>query len=638
MLFRATLLCSLLLAGVWLDRAAAQDVGEEPPQAPPVAAIVEAPRIVWEVKSRFRLFRHERDFDRQLAAHRSDGVLAAEERLERDGDGRGWARDLLGNLCLDAAGRIGESCVRDGRRETYLAPADHRIGAMLANAPADAACAWTFGDGDAAPRQITAPCEEEVKLAVRFGRPTVVKVEATLPDQSAQQAQTEILVRDLLIVGMGDSLASGEGNPDRPVALSDDGFCFRRFLGGDSTDYFRPGRAGFRGDKTCDTGTAKADSDWGLHVAGWLSPACHRSLYSYQTRTALALAIENPHLAVTYVPLGCTGATIADGLLGAQRAREIDCNGTSAPCSGTVPGQVAELRKLLAAAHRAADAVLLTVGGNDIFFSGLVAHVIIGQGTERSLFDHAGLIASVAGAQKALERELPADFARLRAALKPLVGGDLSRVVFVSYGNPGLVGGAPCPGGRDGFDIHPAFGVDAARMREVAQFVNDQFLPKLEALALCDSGVICKEPASDRMSFVAPHQRAFADHGFCARSDGDPAFDRECFSPTGNSFQDSLIAGTTDPLVCNREAGEFRPYASRSRWIRTANDSYFTAMTYPEGLPSTLQPSDIHDATWGVLSAVYGGALHPTAEGHAAMADAALPVVREVLGLPAPTQ
>jgi hypothetical protein len=90
--------------------------------------------------------------------------------------------------------------------------------------------------------------------------------------------------------------------------------------------------------------------------------------------------------------------------------------------------------------------------------------------------------------------------------------------------------------------------------------------------------------------------------------------------------------------VCDHSVAEFRPYASRARWIRTANDSYFTAMTYPEGLPSALQPSDIHDATWGLTSAVYGGALHPTAEGHAAMADAALPAAREVLGLAAPTQ
>jgi len=46
-----------------------------------------------------------------------------------------------------------------------------------------------------------------------------------------------------------------------------------------------------------------------------------------------------------------------------------------------------------------------------------------------------------------------------------------------------------------------------------------------------------------------------------------------------------------------------------------------------------MQPSDIHDATWGILSAVYGGAVHPSAEGHAAMADAVLPAAAAVLQL-----
>ncbi len=89
-------------------------------------------------------------------------------------------------------------------------------------------------------------------------------------------------------------------------------------------------------------------------------------------------------------------------------------------------------------------------------------------------------------------------------------------------------------------------------------------------------------------------------------------------------------------MACDRRVSEFRPYAPRARWIRSANDSYFTAMTFPRGLPATMQPSNIHDATWGALSAVYGGAFHPSAEGHAAMADAALPAARDVLGLKAP--
>ncbi|MDX2265021.1 MAG: hypothetical protein NW215_08625, partial [Hyphomicrobiales bacterium] len=86
----------------------------------------------------------------------------------------------------------------------------------------------------------------------------------------------------------------------------------------------------------------------------------------------------------------------------------------------------------------------------------------------------------------------------------------------------------------------------------------------------------------------------------------------------------------------DRLASEYRAYAPRARWVRTANDSYFAAMTFPRSSAAGHQPSDIHDATWGILSAVYGGAIHPTAEGHGAMADAALAQARRVLGLSAP--
>jgi len=300
------------------------------------------------------------------------------------------------------------------------------------------------------------------------------------------------------------------------------------------------------------------------------------------------------------------------------------------------------LTELLAAARRhqadrSLDLVLLTIGANDIFFSGLIANVMIQAGAERSLLYRGGIIASVEDAQKVLDRELPGNFARARAALKPLVGGNLSRVVYVSYGNPALAGpNTPCPGGRDGFDVHPAFGVDGERLRQAVNFVSQKFLPGIKALARCEDGRSCRDPPTERMTFVDAHQLAFASHGACARADDDPVFDRECFSGKGETFESSLTKGATDPMTCGYPASEFRPYASRARWIRTANDSYFTALTYPEGLPAVLQPSDLHDAIWGVFAAVYGGAVHPTAEGHAAMADAALPIARQVLGLSAP--
>jgi lysophospholipase L1-like esterase len=341
---------------------------------------------------------------------------------------------------------------------------------------------------------------------------------------------------------------------------------------------------------------------------------------------------------VTFLPLGCTGATINDGLFNGQHARELDCDAAGTPCPTTTPAQIMQLRAIAARAQRnqparALDLVFLTIGANDINFSGLIADIMIEARDERRLFSRAGIMSSLEDSQAALERKLPADFARLRTALKPLVNNALERVVFVSYGNPALSpDGGPCPGGRDGFDIHPAFAVDRERLRRAAAFVQDRFLPALKEIVTCSARGTCTTP-SDAMTFVDSHQAAFAEHGFCARAETDPPFDRECFSPDGNSFDESLFGGATQPLVCGAAASAFPAYARRARWIRTPNDVYFAAMTFPEGVSATVRPSNLHDATWGVLSAVYGGAIHPTAEGHAAMADAALAGARNALQL-----
>jgi hypothetical protein len=625
-------LIALLLVGGGGDAALAQ------PGAAPGG-----PRIDWEVKNRFRLFRSEADFQRQVAAHRGDGILAAEQRLARDSDGRGWARDVVERLCVDRTGKLLEFCDRDGTREIYLSPADHRIGVVLGGTlPANTGCSWTFDDGQGTPQTAATPCNEEVRLRVAYGRPTTASVDIALPDGTAQRIVADITVRDLLIAGLGDSIAAGEGNPDRPIRLSDEGFCFRQFLSGGSSEYYRPGRSGYTGNKACVQAQDDPSevSNWARQAARWQSGSCHRSLYSYQLRAALALAIENPQLAVTFLPLGCSGATIDAGFFGSQRTRECPSPGTGAACPGSVRGQLTELTEALKTAQkhkadRVLDQILLTIGANDILFSGLIADVIVESRTERVLFNRGGHMATTDDAQRILDGALPDNFAKLRAALKPLVGGNLAHVIFVSYGHPALA--APdvaCPGGGDGFDIHPGFGADGARLRRVSDFVSQQFLPKIRALAVCE-GKACRDPSTERMGFADAHQAAFAQHGVCARSNDDPPFDRTCFSPKGDSFRTDLAVAATDPLACGRSPSEYRPYASRARWVRTANDSYFTAMTYPQSLPNVLQPGNIHDATWGVLSAVYGGAVHPTAEGHAAMADAALPRMRSALGLPA---
>jgi lysophospholipase L1-like esterase len=595
-----------------------------------------AMQISWEVRNRFRLFREERDFQLHESA-RGRSILASEQALELQSDGRGWARNMVNRLCIDLVGRVSEPCTRDSVKESYLTPVDHPVTVRLAGQiPVGATCAWSIDDGEGPPRQTTLDCAEPLNFRARYGRPTATSVDVSSGPDAPVRVATEIMVRDIFIAGLGDSIASGEGNPDRPVGLSDEGFCFRSYLGTAGAQYYRPSRAGYKGGRACEAPDTLAN--WQRQSALWFNSACHRSLYSYQTRTALALAVQYQHIAVTYLPLACTGATISDGLFGSQRARECPPTKAAANCQGTVNAQLAELRDAVTAAKRRQpdrrlDLVLLSIGANDIYFSGLVADVIVDTPTERVLFKRTGVMASVDDSRSALARDLPQSFGKLREALKPLVG-DLSRVVYVSYANPTLAdGGAPCPGGRAGFDIHPSFNAQPKRLAAVSDYVQSEFLPQLKGLALCQSGILCRDPAADRMTFVDAHQTAFANHGFCARAQTDPEFDRDCFSVKGESFDPDIVTAANQPMLCGRSAGEYRAYLPRARWIRDANDSYFAAMTYPGGLPSSSQPADIHDATWGVLSAVYGGAVHPSAEGHAVMADATLPAVASVLEL-----
>jgi len=624
------MLTAALLAGVLVGFTASWAEAQTAPDG--------ALQISWEVRNRFRLFREERDFLLHTDSGRSRSVLAAEQALEMQSDGRGWARNTVNRLCIDLAGRVSEPCTRDNIKESYLTPVDHPVVVRLTGpVPVGATCAWSLDDGDG-PQASTFDCAEPVNFRARYGRTTVATVEVSSGSDGSQRLSAEIAVRDIFIAGLGDSIASGEGNPDRPIALADEGFCFRSYLGTAASQYYRPSRAGYKGGRACEAPDSLAV--WQRQSALWLNAACHRSLYSYQTRTALALAVQYPHIAVTYLPLACTGATIADGLFGAQRARECPPSKSASTCAGTVNGQLAELREALTAAKRRQpdrklDLVLLSIGANDIYFPGLVADVLVDTPTERALFRRSSVMASVDDARTAMTRDLPQGFAKLREALKPLVG-ELSRVVYTSYANLTLAdNGTPCPGGRAGFDIHPAFNAEPQRLAAVSRFVDSEFLPQLKALALCQSGILCRNPRADRMTFVDAHQTAFASHGFCARAENDPEFDRQCFSATGDSFDPDLVNGASQPMVCGRSAGEYRAYLPRARWIRDANDSYFAAMTYPQGLPTSQQPSDIHDATWGVLSAVYGGAVHPSAEGHAAMADAALPAAAAVLQLDA---
>jgi hypothetical protein len=84
-------------------------------------------------------------------------------------------------------------------------------------------------------------------------------------------------------------MESGEGNPEAPATL---GRQISEPLG-----LARPSPLG--------TGS------W----ARWTDRWCHRSVYSWQMRTAMQMALEDRKTAITLLPYGCSGAEITEGLL-----------------------------------------------------------------------------------------------------------------------------------------------------------------------------------------------------------------------------------------------------------------------------------------------------------------------------------
>ena len=65
---------------------------------------------------------------------------------------------------------------------------------------------------------VTQPCSEAAHFDIPYPAGSTVSVEIG----GREVATEKVVVKDLLVVGMGDSFASGEGNPDVPVRFSRD--------------------------------------------------------------------------------------------------------------------------------------------------------------------------------------------------------------------------------------------------------------------------------------------------------------------------------------------------------------------------------------------------------------------------------
>jgi len=190
-----------------------------------------------------------------------------------------------------------------------------------------------------------------VRLSVLDGNgdPLVFRNGQTYVEQPVQ-------IKDYFIVSIGDSLASGQGNPDIPQVVD-------------------PGFFGI--------GWTQISPPY------WQDERCSRSAFSSHALAAMALEAADPHSSVTFISFACSGATIGtyhydenDPLKFAGVGMLVPYRGeiTDIPYSTTyenyIPSQMDQLQDALVPPDgqdsRQIDALLISAGGNDIHFPQMV--------------------------------------------------------------------------------------------------------------------------------------------------------------------------------------------------------------------------------------------------------------------------
>jgi hypothetical protein len=596
------------------------------------------PRISWHVENSFRFFTDAADTEVHRATYLAlppeerlqRPVLAAEQALSRRHE-EGWAATMFRNTCWDRrTNRFACPEVDD-----YINPKTHRVIAGIENVDETSRldCTWLsapHGGEQLRGKAVTVPCNETVLFDIPYPDGAVVTVEIG----GREVASEDIRVRDLLVVGMGDSIGSGEGNPDVPVRFSRerDASYGKRSAKSDLTGY--PARVGpwkQIGDKAFIEENPR-----------WSDQACHRSLYSHQLRAALQLGIEDPHRAVTYVGVACSGSEVTFGLFLRYTGNEwvpnppdlsqisavasAQCGSHEAPVQdlpeayhidGTIPelkgGLV--LRKCDPLNARKIDLLFLSVGGNDVGFARLLANAVLAdQSLLRKLGGWFGQVHGLDEASTQLDA-LILRYKSLNRAIHYILHipwEEADRVLLTAYPGIALLGDGSevCSDGRGGMEVLSDFKMSESKAK-VGTWIADRLNHAMEDAA-----------SEYHWTFVESHRRDFIGRGICA----------------GTTYEGADIA---DDLRLPRktEAGwrpynpaDYKAYASRQRWFRTPNDAFMTGNFHVAA--SVLQKVlKLEALSWFqlVLAATYSGAFHPTAEGQAAIADAVVSSARIVL-------
>ncbi len=595
------------------------------------------PEIKWRTTNAFRLFTdpsnsdvHRATYESLTEDERRTPILSAERALS-DRHADGWAATMWEDACWEwTKNRYGCPALQD-----YVNPKSHKVRAEILEVADGGAvdCTWLTAPKSGRKRgaALTVPCDTPVELEIPYPAGATVSVQVG----GRQIAETVVKVEDLFIVGMGDSFGSGEGNPDLAVRLSAErsaDYGMRTKDQAPLSGY--PARAG--------NWSKIGDKQFIEENPRWLDQACHRSLYSHQLRAALQLGVEDPHRAVTFVGFACSGAetifgaflrykghewvpnppehsqisAAADAQCGTQEAPLVDL-----PEAYHMNGRLQELKgglvlkKCPADRARKIDLLFLSVGGNDIGFSRLVANsVLADQSSLRSLGGWFGQVQGLKEAQTGLDVLADRYKALNRAfhALLHIPWPESDRIILTAY--PPLVlledGKSLCPDGTSGMTVLSDFRLSQAKSNEASVAAE-----RLQ-------GIMRDSAKSYGWSFADSHRADFRGRGLCA------GWSKDALNTADDLRMPRLVDGKWTPY----NPSEWRAYAPRQRWFRTPNDGFLTGHFHvPQSLMQSVMKNQGFEWVQLLLASTYSGSFHPTAEGHAAIADSVAAKARDVI-------
>ena len=597
--------------------------------------------IEWELVNPFRLFHrpehtnlHRTQFEQLSDEERETPILSIERRLAAENP-MGWARTVYDKTCWSRKTASYQKCA--GKTKHYLHPKSHRIWLkykMSADKTSEARvlpyCRWSmtyFQRKRKRIKTVKALCDQKVEFDIPY--PSGATVDVKVSDGTF--FKEKIKVKDIFVVGIGDSFASGEGNPDVPV----------RFSRTRSVVYQEKSKKHFP-KKNYPTRVGKwrelADRNFMKYKARWQGQSCHRSLYSHQMRASLQLALENPKRAVTFAGFACAGAQITHGLFLRFKGNEWSetppkLSQISAVAEAQCGSRRAENKQYarafgvdgkLEVLHdlpvkrcarkdaRRIDLLMVSIGGNDVNFSSLVANVVVNDTIQ--LKTVGGWMGAILNHNQAQERikELKLRYKALRRAIHNVLlisWGQPDRVLLTAYPNMTFrdKGKRVCDDGALGMDVSPLFSLSSKKASEAEGFA--------ESL----NKAMRREAKRFKWTYVEEHRDAFTSHGICAQNE-----DRK----------EEVAEKLALPFWENGEwthynPADYVPYATRERWFRTPNDAYLTGHLHLSGAImrkfKKLRPLQV------LVAGTYSGAFHPTAEGQARIADALTKAASSVL-------